>query len=78
MIHFIKDKDGFTFELTLYPKCWWFNHNYGKWGEPRDSYSGRIKQSRECLDCGKIQVRSIGYHGGLYARGISLPAKEIN
>ena len=77
MITFTKDKNGFSLEIYIIPKCWCvFNHNYGKWGEPEDSYSGEIKQSRECLDCGKIQVRDIGYQGGLHASGVKLPAKE--
>ena len=50
-------------------KCILF-HNYSIWGMPVDSYGGKIKQSRVCKYCGKVQVRTIGYEDGLSAMGI--------
>lgn len=58
-------------------KCFWaFNHNFEKWGYPSDSYWGKIKQARHCKKCGLIQVRTIGYEDGLYARGVKESLKK--
>ena len=45
-------------------------HDYTRWGIPTDSYNVNIKQARVCKNCGKIQVRNLGYLNGLYAEGI--------
>ena len=57
-------------------KCLLF-HNYSIWGLPTNSYQSKIKQSRVCKDCGKVQVRDIGYEDGLYAAGIEKSLGEL-
>ena len=45
-------------------------HDYTRWGIPQEDYNGCIKQARICKYCGKIQVRNLGYLGGIGADGI--------
>lgn len=61
-----------NFKLTIYPKCWWLNHNWSTYGVPFRVHDSYWEQSKVCVDCGKVKVRNIGFHN---TNDIKVPEK---
>lgn len=40
------------------PPCaaWWRKHRWGQWSKPKQFGSFVMRQTRQCLDCGEVQL----------------------